>query len=255
MVGIYNYRHLLKQLIIKDIKLKYRRSFLGYIWSVLNPMLIMLVMYIVFSQMFKVEIENFCAYLIIGQTLFTFMSEASNQSLFSILGNGPLLKKVYVPKYIFTLAKVTSSLVILLFSMGAMLIIFIITRVNFSLYMLLIPIIIIELYIFTLGLSLFLAQFAVFFRDIQYIYNVFTTAWMYLTPLFYPITQLSEPLQKGIKMFNPMFHYIDQFRTIVLYCTWPDWNSVIYGFFLAFCTLLLGGLMFYKNQEKFILYI
>lgn len=253
--GVYNFRHLLKQLVVKDIKLKYRRSFLGYVWSVLNPMLTMAVMYLVFSHMFRFEIENFSAYLIIGQTLFVFMTEATNQSIFSITGNGPLLKKIYVPKYIFTLAKVTSSLVNLLFSMAAMVIVFVITAVPFSWYMLFIPIVLIELYIFSLGISMFLAQLAVFFRDIQYIYSVLTTAWMYLTPLFYPINQLPEELQKGISIFNPMFHYIDQFRTIVLQQTFPDWISVGYGFVLAFGALIIGIWSFLRNQDKFILYI
>lgn len=253
--GIYSFRYLLKQLVVKDIKLKYRRSFLGYVWSVLNPMLTMAVMYLVFSHMFRFEIENFSAYLIIGQTLFVFMTEATNQSIFSITGNGPLLKKIYVPKYIFTLAKVTSSLVNLLFSMGAMLIVFIVTNVQFSWYMLLLPIVLIELYIFSLGISMFLAQLAVFFRDIQYIYNVLTTAWMYLTPLFYPINQLPEELQKAIAIFNPMFHYIDQFRTIVLERTFPDAASVLYGFVLAFFVLTIGIWSFLRNQDKFILYI
>lgn len=253
--GIYNFRYLIKQLVEKDIKLKYRRSFLGYVWSVLNPMMIMVVMYLVFSQMFRFEVDNFSAYLIIGQTLFTFMTEATNQSIFSIIGNGPLLKKVYVPKYIFTLSKVTSSLVNLLFSMGAMLIVFVVTKVQFSWYMLFIPVVLIELYIFSLGLSMFLAQLAVFFRDIQYIYNVLTTAWMYLTPLFYPIQQLPEALQTVIVICNPMYHYIDQFRTIVLERTMPEIGSIIYGFVLAFAFLAIGIKSFLHSQDKFILYI
>lgn len=149
-------------------------------------MLIMAVMVVVFSQIFRFEIDHYPVYLIIGQTLFNFMSESTGQAIYSILGNAPLLKKVYVPKYIFTLSKVTSSLVNLLFSLGAMLIVFIASRIQFSIYMLFIPVILIELYVFCLGLGMFLAQAAVFFRDIQYIYNVFITVWMYLTPIFYP---------------------------------------------------------------------
>ena len=218
---LYNYRYLIKQLVTKDIKLKYRRSFLGYVWSVLNPLMVMVVMYLVFSKMFRFNIDNYSAYLIIGQTLFTFMTEATNQAIFSITGNGPLLKKVYVPKYVFTLSKVTSSLVNLVFSLGAMIIVFVITKVQFSWAMLFFPVILMEVYIFSLGLGLFLAEAAVFFRDIQYIYNVLTTAWMYLTPIFYPMEQLPESVQKAIKIFNPMYQYITQFRTISLHQTLP----------------------------------
>ena len=253
--GLYDYRFLIKQLVSKDIKLKYRRSFLGYLWSILNPLLVMMVLVIVFSNMFRFEIANYPAYLIIGQTMFSYMTEATNQSIFSITGNAALLKKVYVPKYVFTLSKVTSSLVNLLFSLGAMLVVFIITRVQFSFYMLLIPVVLVELYLFCLGLSMFLAQMSVFFRDIQYIYSVITTAWMYLTPLFYPMEQLPENIQKIIKIFNPMYHYITQFRTLVLAHTMPSADTFIYGFGVAAIALIIGIWSFQKNQDKFILYI
>lgn len=253
--GLYKYRALIKQLVLKDVKLKYRRSFLGYVWSVLNPLMIMAVMYLVFSHMFRFDVANYPAYLIIGQTLFTFMTEATNQAIFSITGNGALLKKVYVPKYVFTLSKVTSSLVNLLFSMGAMIIVFIFTKVAFSFYMLLVPVVVIQLYLFCVGLGLFLAQAAVFFRDIQYIYSVLTTAWMYLTPLFYPMEQLPEAMQKAVQMFNPMYHYITQFRTLVLYQKLPDAGTFLYGTGLALVFVFLGTWSFLRSQDRFILYI
>lgn len=253
--GLYKFKDLVKQLVVKDIKLKYRRSFLGYVWSVLNPLMVMVVMYLVFSKMFRFNIENYSAYLIIGQTLFTFMNEATNQAIGSITGNGSLLKKVYVPKYVFTLSKVTSSLVNLLFSLVALVIVFVFTRVHFSFYMLLIPVILIEVYIFSLGLGLFLAQGSVFFRDIQYIYSVVITAWMYLTPIFYPMEQLPDEMQVAIKVCNPMYHYINQFRMVALSHTMPHWQSILYGFALAFFFLFIGTKLFLKSQDKFILYI
>lgn len=253
--GLYKYQALVRQLVMKDIKLKYRRSFLGYVWSVLNPLMVMIVMYLVFSQMFQIRIPNYPAYLVIGQTLFNFMSEATNQAIFSITGNAILLKKVYVPKYVFTLSKVTSSLVNLLFSMGAMLIVFLITRVKFSVFMCGIPVVLMELYVFSLGLGLFLGQAAVFFRDIQYIYSVLLTAWTYLTPLFYPIEQLSEAMQVAVRICNPMYHYVTQFRILVLEQHFPTTESLLYGSFLAIVFLLLGTWSFLKSQDKFILYI
>ena len=252
---LYDYRHLLKQLVMKDIKLKYRRSFLGYVWSVLNPLLVMVVMLLVFSHMFRSNIENFPAYLIIGQTLFNFMSEATSQAIFSITGNASLLKKVYVPKYIFTLSKVTSSLVNLVFAMGAMLMVFIASSVQFSLYMFFIPVVLAELYFFSMGMGLFLAQGAVFFKDLQYIYSVIITAWTYLTPVFYPMDLLPDTIRKAVKLLNPMYHYITQFRKVVIDQCLPNWESVIYGFLLAFLFLGLGTWSFLKAQDKFILYI
>ena len=116
----WSYRDLLRLLVVKDIKLKYRRSILGYVWSILNPLLIMSVMAVVFSAMFKRNIENFPVYLFCGQLLFNFMNSSTHVAIFSITANAPLLKKTYVPKYIFTVAKITSGMVDLVFSLGAL---------------------------------------------------------------------------------------------------------------------------------------
>ena len=129
----FRYKDLLRELVVRDVKLKYRRSFLGYVWSILNPLLIMLVMTLVFSQMFQRGIENFPVYLLTGQALFDFMNNATHMSMYSVLDNGALIKKIYVPKYIFTLSKVTSSLIDLIFSMGALILVMLITRAPFSL--------------------------------------------------------------------------------------------------------------------------
>ena len=250
-----HYRPLLEQLVVKDIKLKYRRSFLGYLWSILNPLMIMGIMVLVFSNMFRFDIENYPVYLIIGQTIFNFASDATNQAMWSITGNAALMKKTYVPKYIFTLSRVTSSFVNMVFALGAMLLVFVICRIRFNWNMLFIPVILVQVYIFALGLGLFLASGTVFFRDIQYIYGAFLTAWTYATPLFYPIGQLPLKLQWLIKHFNPLYSFIAQFRTIVLNGMLPDVRLIIYGFFVSLLMMGIGTLVFLKSQDKFILYI
>ena len=164
------YLPLFKQLVVKDIKLKYRRSLLAYLWSIMNPLVIMMIMVIVFSNMFRFDIVNYPVYLIIGQTIFSFVGESTNQAMWSITGNASLLKKTYVPKYIFTWSKITSSFVNTLFALGAMLIVFAFNRISLTLYMLYIPIILLQVYVFSLGLGLFIAQANVFFKDVQYIY-------------------------------------------------------------------------------------
>lgn len=255
LMTFQRYWPLLLQLVSKDIKLKYRRSFLGYLWSILNPLMIMFIMVVVFSRIFRGSIENFPAYLIIGQTIFNFVSESTNQALFSITGNAALMKKIYVPKYIFTISKVTSSLINTTFSLGAMIIVFVATKVMPSVFMLLIPVVLLQVYLFSLGLGLFLAQGTVFFRDIQYIYAAVLTAWMYMTPVFYDLNLLPDRLQRIIKYFNPLYCYITQFRVIVLNRTFPDFRYVIYGFAAGFLTLAIGTTVFLKNQDRFILYI
>ena len=144
------------------------------------------------------------------------MNNSTTHAIYSITDNGPLLKKTYVPKYIFTLAKITSGLVDFLFSLGAMLLVMIFTGISLNFKMLYLPVIAVQLYLFCLGLGMFLAQAAVFFRDIQYIYNVVLMAWMYCTPVFYPMDVLPATLQWLVSHFNPLYIYIQQFRSIVL---------------------------------------
>ncbi|NLG05232.1 MAG: ABC transporter permease [Clostridia bacterium] len=255
LYGLYQYRDLLKQLVVRDVKLKYRRSILGYLWSVLNPLMTMMVLVIVFSNLFRFDIPNFPVYLITGSTLFGFMSEATTMAIASITGNAALLKKTYVPKYVFTLARVTSSLVNMLFSMTAIIIVVLITKVQITPYILLAPLVIVEVYLFSLGLGIFLAAASVFFRDLQYLWGIFITMWMYLTPIFYPITIIPEKYRFWYYWLNPMTGYVSQFRDIVLHGQMPDVYSVCAGFMIAFIALLVGAYTFYRSQDNFILYI
>lgn len=246
---------LLKQLIIRDVKLKYRRSYLGYLWSILNPLILMMVLVAVFSNLFRFDIPNFPLYMIAGQTIFSFMVEATNMSVYSIIGNATLLKKTYVPRYIFTVSKVGSSLVNLLFSLGALLLVMFYTQAEFSWNLLFFPVIILQVFIFSLGLGLYLSAATVFFRDIQYLWGVFVTMWMYLTPLFYPASIIPEEYQSLYQAANPMYWYVEQFRYIVLYAKFPNTDSILIGSCTAFLVFVLGAWYFNKKQDEFILYI
>ncbi len=249
------YKELLIQLVIKDIKLKYRRSFLGYVWSILNPLMTMTILVVVFQHMFRFSIENYPAYVISGQVCFNFISESTSQAIFSIVGNASLLKKTYVPKYIFTLARVSSSCVNLLFSLGALGLVFLFTGMKFSFYMLLLPFILAQLFMFSLGLGLILAAVNVFFRDIQYIYNALIMVWMYLTPIFYPLDMLPEYLQWAIKHCNPLYFYLGQFRDVMIYHRCPG-NAILFaGVIAAIVSLMIGTVIFGKLKDRFILYI
>lgn len=251
----YKYKDLLFQLVARDIKLKYRRSFLGYLWSVLNPLFVMVIMTIVFSTMFSNRIDNFPVYLFTGKMLFDFLSLSTNQAMMSVTGNASLLKKTYIPKYIFTLAKVTSCMVDLLFSFGALLIVMLITGAKIYWTFWLFPIVIIQIYIFCCGLGFFLAEFNVFFRDVQYIYHAIITAWMYLTPIFYPIEQLPDQVQFFIKGLNPIYYYVAQFRDLVYYGQIPGPRILWGGCLIAILMLFFGIWMFKRKQDDFILYI
>lgn len=254
--GFIQYKDLMVQLVLRDLKLKYRRSVLGYLWSILNPLFIMVIMAIVFSQMFKRDnIPNYPVYLMSGQVLFNFMNQSTHQSLGAIVGNSALIKKTYLPKYVFVVSKITSGVIDCVFSFAALLIVMIFTHGHFSFYLLLFPFVVLQLYVFSIGLGMFLGAYNVFFRDIQYIYNAITTAWMYLTPMFYPVEALPEQLHWMVVHFNPMYAYVTQLRCLTLYGTWPDFNMVIYGCVYAFLMLVIGVWVFARKQDNFILYI
>lgn len=254
--GFIKYRDLMGQLVSRDLKLKYRRSILGYLWSVLNPLFIMMIMAIVFSRMFsRGNIPNYPVYLMSGQILFNFMNQSTHQAIQSINGSASLLKKTYLPKYVFTVSKITSGLIDCIFSFGALLVVMLFTGAHFTWHLLLFPFVFAQEYIFVLGLGMFLAATNVFFRDIQYIYNAVTTAWLYLTPMFYPIEALPGTLRYLVVHCNPMYAYVTQFRCLTLYNCVPDMSMVIYGVIDAGLMLIIGVWVFLKSQDKFILYI
>ena len=270
VLRFFHYWDLLVLLVQRDVKLKYRRSFLGYIWSVLNPLLSMTVMVIVFSTMFKRSIENFPVYLLCGNILFAFMREATTQAMYSVLENAALLKKAYVPKYIFTLSKITSAAVNFIFSLGALVIVMIATHVPFRWTNLMIVIPILELYVFCIGLGMFLAAITVFFRDVKNIWGVITLAWMYLTPIFWSLESFYTPgienknqamatLGLIVRRFNPMYIYIQQFRYFILQYNpaWEvPWNVLMWrGALVSLLFLLIGAFTFRRTENKFILYI
>lgn len=252
--GFRKYKNLLYELVIRDIKIRYRRSVLGLFWTVLNPILMMLIMTVVFSNIFRFEIENFPVYFFAANILFSFMTESTTNALHSITGNGNLIKKIYVPKYLFPMSNIFSSVINLLASFMAMLLVMLLTKVPFHLTLLFAPIILAYIIVFSLGLGMILSTIQVFFRDTAHIYGVLTMAWMYLTPIFYPESLLSEKLNY-VLTFNPMVHFIRYMRDIVLYQSIPSFSQNLTCFSISGATLLIGVILFYRKQDKFILYI
>lgn len=248
------YRDLLSELVRRDIKIKYRRSFLGILWSLLNPLLMMLVLSIVFSYLFKSRVKNFAVYLLTGQIIFAFLSEATSVAMQSIIGNSSLIKKVYIPKYIFPMAKTLSSFVNLIFSLMAIVIMLIVTKTKISWVILLFPVPLFYVLLFAMGVGLILAAYAVFFRDIIHLYGVLLMVWNYLTPIIYPEEIVPHKYQFLIRM-NPLYYLIKEFRDIVLYAKLPSLGLNLTCMAIAIGTLGLGMFLFYRKQDQFILYI
>ena len=252
--GLIKYSWLLQELIIRDLKIKYRRSVLGYMWSVLNPMMMMGVMTIVFSNMFRFDIPNYPVYLLAGQLMFSFFAESTNVAMHSILWGASLIKKIYLPKYIFPLSRVLSCFTTMLFSMVALFLVMLITKVDFHLTLFMLPISFIYILVFCIGVGLILSVLVVFFRDIQHLYGVFLTALNYLTPIFYPANMLPEWL-RNLMILNPLYSFVTLFRNITIYGQWPTFEEHLICVLYAFGTLFVGLHIFKKHQNDFILYI
>lgn len=248
------YRFLIKQLVARDFKTRYKRSVLGVCWSLLNPILMMMVQYIVFSTIFRSNIENFPLYLLCGSVLFTFFTDSTGNGLSSIVGNASLITKVHVPKYIYPVSKVLSTAINLLLSMIPLLIVVLLTKAPITKAYLLIPFVLICLTVFCIGMSFLLSSAMVFFRDTQFLWGVVTILWMYATPLFYPETIISARYRL-VLILNPMYHYILFLRTIMLQGISPCLSEYVYCAVFSLVVLLCGIFVYKKTENKFILFI
>lgn len=245
----------LTSLISRDFKLKYRRSVLGVVWSVLNPLLMMCVLAAVFSFFLRFgEIENFPLYLILGNTLFAVMSDSTTGAMMSIIESSSLIKKIRIEKMIFPLEKVLFAVVNFCFSLIAIAAVMIFFRVVPTPNILFLPLLLIYVLVFSAGLSLLLSALAVFFRDVCHLWSVVITAWTYATPLFYPVSILPEWMV-AIEQFNPMYHYVTYFRDIVLWGQNPGIQENLLCLLFAAVTFAVGLLVFKKLQKRFILYV
>lgn len=249
-----DYGFLLKQLVNRDFAIKYRRSYLGIVWVILNPLLSMIVLSAVFSYLFRFSIENFPVYLILGQVIFNFYSEATQISITTITGAGQMIKKVYVPKYIFPLSKTLFSFLNFVLAFIPVTLVMMFFKIPLTVNIVYLPLLLVTFFAFVLGMSFILSTVQVFLRDTQYLYSIFMTLLGYLTPIFYPITSLS-PLFQKLMLLNPLYHYIDFLRVILLDGSTPSVQQTIACTLIGVVFLGLGIKCFRKHQKKFILYI
>ena len=248
------FKYLLHIIVKRDFVTRYRKSTLGVLWSLLNPLFTMLVLNMVFSMLFRFEIPHFPVYLLSGQMIFIFFSEATTGAMGSITGNAGIIKKVYVPKYIFPVSRIFSALVNLAFAFVAFLIVVVITGAPLHWTIVLFPIPIFYTFLFALGVGMLLSCVAVFFRDISHIYGIFTTLLMFMTPIMYPVSILPDRVFQLMHL-NPLYHYITFFRALALDGVIPGFwvNIVCLGF--ALLSICVGLSATVARQDKYILYL
>lgn len=251
-VAFDRYQYLIKQLVARDFKTKYKRSVLGVLWSFLNPLLTMLVQYIVFSTLFKTDIPNFALYLLIGIVCFNFFNEATSMSLMSIVGNASLITKVYMPKYIYPLTRVMSSTINFLLALIPLLIVMLFTGEPIRPSFLLLPLGLWCLFCISLGIGMLLSSAMVFFRDTQFLWSVVSMLWMYATPIFYPESIIPAQFMTIYKM-NPLYHVIRFIRIILIDGISPEPKAYGLMILATLIPLFIGVVVFKKTQDKFVL--
>lgn len=252
--AMQKYRFLIHQLVSRDFKVRYKRSVLGVFWSFLNPLLMMIVQYVVFSQLFKSDIKNYPVYLLSGLVVFNFFTEGVNQALSSIVGNAALISKVYMPKYVYPVTRVLSSGINLLMSLIPLMLAAAVTKEPFTRAYLMLPYVLCCLVAFTIGFGMILGALMVFFRDIQFLWGILSMLWMYLTPLFYPLS-IIPAASRHLYGYNPMYFFVGAVREIVMEGCAPQPAVFLKCTLVAFAALLAGGLLFKKTQDQFIFYL
>lgn len=252
--GLDKFGFLIRQLVNRDFKTKYKRSMLGILWSFLNPLLMTLVQYMIFSNLFRFDIPNYPIYLLSGVILFNFFSESCMLMLTSITGNAGLITKVYVPKYIYPLTRTLSSLVNLLLALIPLLIITFLSGLPLKKSFLLLPFPIICLAIFSLGVGMILSSAMVFFRDTQFLWGIISMVWMYATPLFYPASIIPEQFS-WVLICNPIYKFVTMARMMLINGISPEPLVYIESICLAFGMFVVGAFVFKKSQDKFVLYL
>lgn len=243
------YQFAIRQLVSREVKRKYARSYLGILWSVLNPLLSMAVLSMIFSTMFKRSIENFPIYYLTGSIFWSLFNTATNTAMSALVDNKTLLMRVKMPKQTFVMARVYTALVNFGYSCIAYLVMLLVFQIEPSWYMLLFPIPVVCVLLFSMGLGYILSILYVFFGDIKYLYSVILTLWMYLSALFYPVSQLPEEMQQLVGM-NPIYLVINFARQCVMYQTCPELMEWVKMIAWGLGVFILGYWFFKKNQNS-----
>lgn len=261
------YKYLLQELTRKNIKLKYRDSWLGILWSFIQPLLNMIVLSVIFTNIFGADRKNivcYPVYLFTGRLLFEFFTGSTKKALTSFRSNAPIIKKVYVPKYMYPISGILSNFVTFAISILCYILVWIFFKVsgvahggdlpmNWHVLLFFIPMAI--LLIFVTGVGLILSVLQVYFRDIEYIWDVFCTLLFYMVPIIYPLQQIKRSWIVIVIKLNPLYSMLELFRQCVLYCTPMSWKLIVYSLVVSLGTLFVGIWIFNKKSDDLIFHM
>lgn len=251
---IYSRRELLYNLIVKDLKSRYKTTTLGFLWAILNPLLMMTVLSIVFSLFIKLQIEKFPVFLLTGLLPWYFLSLSLSVSTISIVDNANLIKKVSFTRVIIPLSVVISNLINFLLSLIVLFIFMLIFKINFSFLNLFLPFVILIQFTFVAGISFISAVLHTFYRDVKYIVEALLLCGFYATPIFYSLSMVPQRLQK-IYMLNPMVGIVTAYRDLLLYNNIPHPEDIAYIVLFSLTVFVIGLIIFRKYEKVFADYV
>jgi ABC-type polysaccharide/polyol phosphate export permease len=250
----YRYRELIWALALKELKIRYKRSVLGFLWALLNPLLYMIVLTFVFSQLMAANVPHYGVFVFCAILPWTFFSQSLSYAAESIVGNADLIKKVRVAKLVFPVAAVVSNMINFLLSLIPLALIVLVMRHPFYWTWLYLPVPLLALTIFTLGATFFFAAANVYYRDISHILQIVLQVVFYLTPVLYSQKMLPAKYRVVLKL-NPLTYMVNGFRLGVYDGLLPQWTSIFASFFCAFLMLYIGFKLFRKYQNDFVFYV
>ncbi len=248
------HRFLFEELVKRDFKTKYKRTVLGMAWSILSPLLQLLILRLVFTHFFGTEIPHFTIYLFCGTLIFGYFNESTSQGMFSLVGNAGIYTKVNVPKYLFLMAKNVQTLVNFGLTLCVFLLFCVLEHISFTWKFLLLAYPMVCLFLFNIGVGLILSALFVFFRDMQYLWSVFLQLLTYVSAIFYSIETFPSGVQ-NLFLLNPVYLFIRYFRKIVIEATIPSTQFHLLMAFFTLAALGVGCWMYKKYNHEFLYYV
>ncbi len=250
----YRYRELIWALALKELRVRYKRSVLGFLWALLNPALLMLVLTIVFGTIMKFTVPHYSIFLLSMLLPWTFFSQALSYAVESIVGNGELLKKVRVAKLVFPVAALLSNIINFLLSMIPLLLLILALRFPIYWTWIYLPVPMLGLFLFTLGAGFFFAAVNVYFRDVSHIVQILLSAWFYVSPIIYSLDFIS-PKHRWLFRLNPLLYVLNGFRLSIYYGMLPHWSSVGMSLACGVASLVIGFAVFRHYEKTFVYYV
>lgn len=251
---VYRFRELIWALAVKELRVRYKRSVLGFLWALLNPLMMMIILTLVFGSIMRFSIDHYAIFLLSMLLPWTFFSQALAYSVESVVGNAQLLKKVRVPKLVFPMAAVVANIINFLLSLVPLALLIAVLRFPLHWTWIYLPIPMLGLFLFTLGSAFFFAAINVFFRDVSHIVQILLSAWFYASPIIYSLDFIPKKYHIFFRL-NPMLYVLNGFRLSIYYGLLPTLPSVAMSLACGIVALVIGFALFQHYQDRFVFYV